>query len=560
MLTQESGERNLGFDATKTRAVLIATSIYDGSFPFENNTIPQVDENCQALRSILADPKYIGIPWENIAVLTNDNLDKISEEIQGACETAEDALLIYYAGHGIFSDDDTDALLLPLKNTTNNTKDTSLSFENVANYLRKFSKPSITIVIIDCCYSEKAINQIYLGTDDPISDESVFTQESAINKGFNTLKRSCNRLFAIASAPRSKQSLSYHPEEGNRHSLFTGELIRILKNGINNGKEYIEIRDLVGQIRDNISELNEQNLNIGSIPYPQVAFFDIYDLQLAKNIQYDGPAMDPIKAISQKVDDIHTRLEGNRKNTETQKIDNAGKLGASPITSLNQPSLKRLPKWLFWSPLFSLLLLVLFGLFNFVYPDNQFGSLGRLPAVTSSTPEPSNSNSGPGPTATSSEQEPIIPNPEPEISTIDALRIGFIADDEEWLECEEMTIVLVEELRRKGLQVSVAPFATETDLLQGLNKAMENSSAVDATLCWRDQNLAWLSGNVAAAGSEIWDDSNSGSSYFILKQYALRSKLIRDGNDCIDEFLNNVRFSNDRLKIVSGRTWLDRCL
>src|SRR6266478_354751 len=86
------------------------------------------------------------------------------------------------------------------------------------------------ILILDCCFSGRAI-QFAMGTEDDLLRSNLSDIEG-------TYVLTSTRANQLAVAPI-----------GKKYTAFTGELLRALKRGINNGKEEISLRELYEHLR-----------------------------------------------------------------------------------------------------------------------------------------------------------------------------------------------------------------------------------------------------------------------------------------------------------------------
>jgi hypothetical protein len=126
--------------------------------PINLPRLPAVAANVEKLKLLLTNPQVVGIPSENIVVLLNELApgDVVSRVVDEA-RRAEDTFIFYYSGHGIVGKRTRD-LYLATENTTyeNAEYGTAIRFEDIRAAISE-STARKRILILDCCYSGRAI-------------------------------------------------------------------------------------------------------------------------------------------------------------------------------------------------------------------------------------------------------------------------------------------------------------------------------------------------------------------------------------------------------------------
>ncbi len=140
-----------GLDLRKSRAVLMGTWDYDH---FEPRSLPAVERSFRRMRGLLTGPHCGGWPETSIVDLENRR-DPYRARIDliGACLSAEDVLLFYYVGHGLYDD----RLHLGLTVGESSREHgyvgaTTLGFEAVREAF-DHSEAKVKVAILDCCYA-----------------------------------------------------------------------------------------------------------------------------------------------------------------------------------------------------------------------------------------------------------------------------------------------------------------------------------------------------------------------------------------------------------------------
>ncbi|SFW90466.1 caspase family protein [Amycolatopsis australiensis] len=195
-------------DPEKSKAILIGAAQYDDP---ELAEITQARANVEDLATVLADPGLGGFLPDHVRTMVNPrHKDDAGLEIARWCRTAEDVLVVYYVGHGLV---DVDGELLL---ATSDTIEAEKEYRSLrAGMLRRAvnqSDAKIKIFIVDCCYSGRAFGQA-------MANEAAGVLEQIETTG----------TCGLASAPRHLASLFV---EGERHTVFSGELITVLREGV----------------------------------------------------------------------------------------------------------------------------------------------------------------------------------------------------------------------------------------------------------------------------------------------------------------------------------------
>lgn len=237
-------------DPNQSSAVLIGTSVYGPDLP----GLPAVQNNLQDLAVLLTDPVLGVLTADRCQTVLNPRMPSdVGSALSGAVETAEDLLLVYYAGHGLLGLDG--ELYLGLSETKQaSLAFTALPYNSIRDVLRA-SGARIKVIILDCCFSGRSLGFMN-SPDSAIADQTMIPG-----------------TYVIASSSPSSVALA---RPGDPYTAFTGELIKILKEGILGGPPLLTLSYIYAELRRTLTALG--------YPQPQRRFSgDADDLCLARN-------------------------------------------------------------------------------------------------------------------------------------------------------------------------------------------------------------------------------------------------------------------------------------
>ncbi|MFI9815897.1 caspase family protein [Saccharothrix variisporea] len=194
-------------DPARSRAVLVGTSSY--THPAFDD-LPGVAHNLQDLAALLTSPLGANLAREHCAVVLDPpDQGGLGERILESVREAEDVLLVYYAGHGEMTWDRDNELCLTLRDSKPDSLRTSaLRCADLRQYIHR-SRAKIRVLVLDCCFAGTALPGTMSGSAEVLHHVEV--------SGAYVLASA----FGKALAPASR-----------RNTLFTGELLRVLRDGI----------------------------------------------------------------------------------------------------------------------------------------------------------------------------------------------------------------------------------------------------------------------------------------------------------------------------------------
>jgi uncharacterized caspase-like protein len=220
--------------------------------------MPAIPRNLQDLRRVLTADSGL---FEPARVHVFDQVEHGDLKAIGTlARSAADTLVVYYAGHGLNENDD---LYLAYENTDRDQPQLTGLAYGTLRHLVTASPARRCIVILDCCYAGKVIGWMGAGDAAPAGELDI--------KGTYVLTATGMTDKAIAP-------------EGDRHTAFTGALLRLLRDGIDNGREFLCVSDLHPHLAD--------ELRARSLPQPRQRPVDsIGSLAIARNAAWPAAAV-----------------------------------------------------------------------------------------------------------------------------------------------------------------------------------------------------------------------------------------------------------------------------
>ncbi|MEU4541494.1 caspase family protein [Streptosporangium sp. NPDC023825] len=210
----------------RSRAVLIGTSQYvDGKL----TQLPAVRQNLHDLTAVLTDPVYgIFSPEHCLTLADEGDVRRLGSQLREAASEAEDLLFVYYAGHGLVGSRRHELYLALPDSEWDAPEFNSLEYDKLRGAILD-SPARNRVVILDCCFSGRAIGDLMA---DPST--AVLGQLDV------------NGSYILTSAQGNEVALKL---PGEKHTAFSGRLIKLLREGVSNGPELLTIDFLYQRLR-----------------------------------------------------------------------------------------------------------------------------------------------------------------------------------------------------------------------------------------------------------------------------------------------------------------------
>ena len=211
--------------------ILNATAVLIGSskFPRDHDLLPPlrgVVANVIDFERILLDPQFVGMDTELVHRILDEEIPHVvSERFAELAAGETDALLLYYAGHGIVSNSHKLLLAVP-QSTFRHASSNALHWEQIQESIRN-SAAKHKIVILDCCYSGLAMSPT-MGTD--VLRHRLETAGSVV----------------ITASPKNEPALA--PAKARR-TAFTDAFLSTIEAGIVNAGPTLSVREIFEECR-----------------------------------------------------------------------------------------------------------------------------------------------------------------------------------------------------------------------------------------------------------------------------------------------------------------------
>lgn len=226
--------------------------------------IPATAANVTALSAVLTDASRWGLPAEHCRVVVDPvTAQDILDPIHEAAAAATDALVVYFAGHGLL---DNGELELALVGGAADALHHAVRFAQVRREVVKTARRCrAKVVLLDCCFSGRAMSG-FMAASGPLADHAVID---------GTYLMTATSETTLALAP-----------SGSRYTVFTGVLLDALENGVPGGPDPLDMDTLFHHVE---SELRGRNQ-----PIPQRrSRNDGNRIALVRNLAADTPGATP---------------------------------------------------------------------------------------------------------------------------------------------------------------------------------------------------------------------------------------------------------------------------
>lgn len=206
-----------------SRAVLVGVSDYSAL-----EKLPAVGNNIATLRQVLTDADLWGLADEHcVALLNPSSVDEVLDAVHLAASEASDALLFYFAGHGLL--DDRSDLYLALPEAASDRLYRAVRYDDIRREIVGTARACYgKVAILDCCYSGRAL-QGGMGGSVELADHARVD---------GTYLMTASAETSVALAPPSED-----------YTAFTGALVDKLVHGLPDGPDLLDMETLFYHVR-----------------------------------------------------------------------------------------------------------------------------------------------------------------------------------------------------------------------------------------------------------------------------------------------------------------------
>ncbi|HEX9999803.1 MAG TPA: caspase family protein, partial [Actinoplanes sp.] len=199
--------------------------------------LPAVERNLHGLDRAFANETLWGLPAANRTVLHQpDGVEQALDAVRSAAMAATDTIVVYYAGHGLISEQ-SDELMLTLPRSDPARMYTSLPYAWLRNQLvHTATRARRKVIILDCCYAGRAGLDRMAPTGESIA-QVVANQSMIEGACVLTATDAFTRAYA---------------QSGAEYTAFTGALVEALTGGIPGPAALLDLTTLHVHLRDTL--------------------------------------------------------------------------------------------------------------------------------------------------------------------------------------------------------------------------------------------------------------------------------------------------------------------
>jgi Stage II sporulation protein E (SpoIIE)/Caspase domain len=283
---------------TRTLALLIGASQFPNSPNLGNGDA--FENSAQDFRQYLHDPNGLNLPAADVLNLFDDDrpagtlLDLIIEFLNRRqskkTSTNVERLLVYYVGHGGFTPVGQEYFLAVRSTRERNEGPSSIRISDLGHIIRDNARFLCQYLILDCCFSAQAYSAFQSGPGD-----------AAVARTLDSVPRKGTALLC-SSGPKE---VSLAPE-GCDHTMFSEALLKSLKTGDCNLREFLSLTDIGSLIERNLRDVYENERVRPQVQCPNQPEGDLSDLPIFPNPAFKSRSTEWRRIIP--VDSVTARL------------------------------------------------------------------------------------------------------------------------------------------------------------------------------------------------------------------------------------------------------------
>lgn len=186
-------------------------------------------------------------------------------------------LILYYVGHGGFTEAGAD-YFLALRTTTKDMEGvSSLRIADLARVLKRWSRRARRYLILDCCFAGEASRVFLSGT-----------LQVATRKVTSELPESGTALLCASSSQDPALALP-----GEEHTMFSGALLEVLRKGVASDLERLSMEDIGHEIESYLRKRYRDAAVQPEVHCPDQKRGIVAKVALFPNPGYRPPAIEP---------------------------------------------------------------------------------------------------------------------------------------------------------------------------------------------------------------------------------------------------------------------------
>jgi hypothetical protein len=213
-------------DPATSHAVLIGAASYESLAP-----LPAVANNLTRLTALLTDPDLWGLPPAHVTTLLDPpSRDEVMDAVHDAAVRAEDAIFVYFAGHGLL-EWPSSALHLALGKASPEALHRAVRYDDVRREITAICEARSKVVVLDCCFSGQAMDG-YMSASPGLADQARI-----------------DGTYLMTASAETAKALA---EPGEKYTAFTGELVDAIERGVPDGPALLDMGTLYFQVRGSL--------------------------------------------------------------------------------------------------------------------------------------------------------------------------------------------------------------------------------------------------------------------------------------------------------------------
>ncbi|MCT9092096.1 caspase family protein [Streptomyces sp. ASQP_92] len=231
-------------DPSASAAVLIGTADY-----LHLAQLPAVRSNLADLATVLQDATIWGLPQAHTFTVADPGTPaEFLDPVYAAGERARDTLFVYYCGHGLRDSESAD-LYVALTGSREGAGYTAVEYRHLRSAILA-SPAQRKIVVLDCCFSGRAART--LG-----------------GPGALAAQAGMQGVYVLTASPKDHVALA---PDGERHTAFTGELLDVLRRGLPDAPDTLDLETLYRAVDARLGSKNRprpqrsQENDVGRLP------------------------------------------------------------------------------------------------------------------------------------------------------------------------------------------------------------------------------------------------------------------------------------------------------